>query len=126
MAIWEGSGNVIALDVLRSLTRDPDSAAAFADELDTTAGESAVLDAHVARTLALLTRIADAEPEAAQAQARRLSESLALALQASLMLRHAPASSAGAFIGARLGEDRGAQYGVLPAGTDAAAIVARH
>ena len=56
MAIWEGSGNVIALDVLRALTRDPDSAAAFADELATTAGASAVLDAHVARTLALLER----------------------------------------------------------------------
>ena len=126
MAIWEGSGNVIALDVLRALTRDPDSAAAFADELDTTAGESALLDAHVARTLALLSEVAGAEPDDAQAQARRLSESLALAFQASLMLRHAPSSSAEAFIAARLGDDRGAQYGVLPRGTDAAAIVARH
>ena len=54
MAIWEGSGNVIALDVLRALTRDPDSAAAFADELAATRGASAVLDAHVERTLSLL------------------------------------------------------------------------
>ena len=126
MAIWEGSGNVIALDVLRALTRDADSATAFADELDTTAGESALLDAHVARTLALLSEVAGSEPDDAQAQARRLSEGLALALQASLMLRHAPSASAGAFIEARLGDDRGSQYGVLPRGTDTTAIVARH
>ncbi len=126
MAIWEGSGNVIALDVLRALTRDSDSAAAFADELSTTHGASALLDAHVARTLTLLGRVSGAEPRDAQSQARRLSESLALGLQASLMLRHAPTLDAEAFIAARLGEDRGAQYGILPAGTDAAAIVARH
>ena len=126
MAIWEGSGNVIALDVLRALTRDPDSTAAFADELETTAGASTLLDAHVARTLTLLQNLAGADPEDAQSQARRLSESLGLAFQASLMLRHAPSPSAEAFIAARLGEDRAAQYGVLPRGTDAAAIVARH
>ena len=117
---------MIALDVLRALTRDADSATAFADELDTTAGESALLDAHVARTLALLSEVAGSEPDDAQAQARRLSEGLALALQASLMLRHAPSASAGAFIEARLGDDRGSQYGVLPRGTDATGIVARH
>lgn len=126
MAIWEGSGNVIALDVLRALTRDADSADAFADELASTNGLSPVLDAHAARALALLTRLAGADAAEAQSQARRLSEDLALALQASLMLRHAPARDADTFIRARLGEDRGTQYGVLAAGTDAAAIVARH
>ncbi len=126
MAIWEGSGNVIALDVLRALTRDPDSTTAFAAELDTTAGASSILDAHVARTLKLLDDIADAESADAQSQARLLSESLAVAFQASLMLRHAPSTDAEAFIAARLGEDRAAQYGALPRGTDAAAIVARH
>ncbi|MBW9118809.1 acyl-CoA dehydrogenase family protein [Microbacterium trichothecenolyticum] len=125
MAIWEGSGNVIALDVLRALTRDPESGEAFADELATTAGASAVLDRHVERTLALLESLA-ADPDEAPSQARRLSEDLALAFQASLMLRHAPGLDADTFIAARLGEDRGAQYGVLPSGTDAAAIVARH
>ncbi len=126
LAIWEGSGNVIALDVLRALTRDPDSAAAFADELAVTQGASGVLDAHVSRTLSLLERLGGVEAADAQPQARRLSESLALAFQASLMLRHAPSVDAEAFIAARLGEERGGQYGVLPAGTDAAAIVARH
>jgi putative acyl-CoA dehydrogenase len=126
MAIWEGSGTVIALDVLRALTRDPDSRAALADELASTAGSSALLDSHTGRALALLDDIAAADPEAAQAQARRLCESLALALQGSLMLRHAPSAAAEAFIAARMGEDRSAQYGALPRGTDAAALVARH
>ncbi|KAF2415011.1 DNA alkylation response protein [Microbacterium sp. B35-04] len=125
MAIWEGSGNVIALDVLRALTRDRDSGDAFADELASTAGASVVLDRHVDRTLGLLQRLT-ADPDAAASQARRLSEDLALAFQASLMLRHAPGRDAEAFIAARVGEERGAQYGVLPMGTDAAAIVARH
>jgi putative acyl-CoA dehydrogenase len=126
MAIWEGSGNVIALDVLRALTRDADSGDAFADELQSTRGVSPLLDAHADRTLALLSRLARADASEAQSQARRLSEDLALAFQASLMLRHTPARDADTFIRARLGEDRGSQYGVLPAGTDAAAIVARH
>lgn len=125
MAIWEGSGNVIALDVLRALTRDPDSAAALADELAGTRGASAMLDAHTDRTLALLSSVA-ADPGSAPAQARRLTELLALAFQASLMLRHAPSTDAEAFIATRLGEDRAWQYGALPKGTDAAAIVARH
>ncbi|WP_194411514.1 acyl-CoA dehydrogenase family protein [Microbacterium cremeum] len=126
MAIWEGSGNVIALDVLRALTRDASSGEAFADELSATRGASALLDAHVERTLGLVRRLAGADPAEAQPEARRLSENLALAFQASLMLRHAPARAAEAFVAARLGDDRGAQYGVLPTGTDAAAIVARH
>jgi putative acyl-CoA dehydrogenase len=125
MAIWEGSGNVIALDVLRALTRDPESADALADELSTVRGASALLDAHTDRTLSLLAGIA-ADPATAPSNARRLTEALALAFQASLMLRHAPSIDAEAFIGARLGEERAWQYGALPAGTDAAAIVARH
>ncbi|MET0811511.1 MAG: acyl-CoA dehydrogenase family protein [Microbacterium sp.] len=124
MAIWEGSGNVIALDVLRALTKDRESGEAFADELATTSGASAVLDRHVERTLALLGSLGTVSD--AQTQARRVSEALALGFQASLMLRFAPTIDAEAFIAARLGEDRGAQYGVLPVGTDAASIVARH
>ena len=127
MAIWEGSGNVIALDVLRALTRDPDSTAAFAAELDTTAGQSALLDAHVARTLRMLDEIAAADLVDAQSQARRLSEHLALAFQASLMLRHAPGARR-----RRLSSQRASartarrSTASLPRGTDAAAIVARH
>ncbi|HEX5730567.1 acyl-CoA dehydrogenase family protein, partial [Microbacterium sp.] len=98
MAIWEGSGNVIALDVLRALTRDPDSIAAFAGELETTTGQSPLQDAHVARTLRMLDDVASADIVDAQSQARRLSENLALALQGSLMLRHAPGADADAFL----------------------------
>lgn len=126
MAIWEGTGNVIALDVLRALTREPDAAAAFASELQLTSGQSATLDSHVARTLGLLQSIAGATPADAQAHARKLTASLALALQGSLMLRHAPAANASAFIEARLGDERSTEYGTLPSGTDAAAIIARH
>jgi putative acyl-CoA dehydrogenase len=126
MAIWEGSGNVIALDVLRALSRDAESGEAFADELSRTAGASEVLDRHVSRTLGLLQRLATSDADEAATQARRLSEDLALAFQSSLMLRHAPSRDADTFIAARLGEDRGSQYGVLPSGTDASAILARH
>ncbi len=124
MAIWEGAGNIIALDVIRALTRDAEAAEAFADELESTRGSSTLLDAHVERTMARLRGLED--DDAAAAQARRIAEDLALALQGSLMLRHAPSLDAETFLHARLGEDRSSQYGVLPAGTDAAAIVARH
>ncbi|WP_404433079.1 acyl-CoA dehydrogenase family protein [Microbacterium lacus] len=126
MAIWEGSGNVIALDVLRALGSDPESATAFEDDLAITRGSSVLLDAHVERTLLLLASMAGQDVDDAQRDARRLAEDLALALQASLMLRHAPSLDAEAFIAARLGADRGWHYGVLSRGTDAAAIVARH
>ncbi|GAA1725379.1 DNA alkylation response protein [Isoptericola hypogeus] len=126
MAIWEGSGNVIALDVLRAMTREPDSWAALDAELATTAGAHPVLDAHVAATRGLLASVAAADDAERQASARRVVESLAVGLQASLMVRHAPSASADAFVAARLGVGRGHGYGVLPRGTDAAAILARH
>ena len=125
LAIWEGSGNVIALDVLRALTRDADAAAALADELAQTRGASAMADAHTDRALALMDELA-AHPSDGPGEARRLSEMLALALQASLMLRYAPTVAAEAFIAARLGPDRCAQYGVLPRGVPASIILGRH
>jgi putative acyl-CoA dehydrogenase len=125
MAVWEGSGNVIALDVLRGIARTPQSLDAFWAELDSTRGADPILDAHILRVRRELA--ADlGDPVAAQSRARATVEGMALALQASLMLRHAPSTAAEAFVRARLGEDRGNQYGILPRGTDAAAIVARH
>ncbi|MHB1172154.1 MAG: acyl-CoA dehydrogenase family protein [Lacisediminihabitans sp.] len=126
MAIWEGSGNVIALDVLRALAREPESAAAFDAEVSLAAGEHPLLDAHLESTRRLLREVAGADAAAAAAHARRLVEQLALALQASLLARTAPGAVSDAFIGARLGEGRGHLYGVLPAGTDLAAILERH
>ncbi|MFJ6015475.1 acyl-CoA dehydrogenase family protein [Streptomyces sp. NPDC092952] len=125
MAVWEGSGNVIALDVLRGIGRTPQALDAFWAELETTAGASSVLDAHVGRVRRELAENLR-DPVAAQLRARASVEGMALALQASLMLRHAPSASAEAFVAARLGEDRGHQYGVLPRGTGTAAIVERH
>jgi putative acyl-CoA dehydrogenase len=126
MAIWEGSGNVIALDVLRALGRDPDSVEAVLAELRPARGAHPLLDAHVERTQTVLRAIAGADADEVQTNARRIAEALALALQCAVMATHAPTVDADAFIGARLGDDRSSQYGVLPPGTDAAAIVARH
>jgi len=118
-SIWEGSGNVICLDVLRALTQAPGAAAALLAEL-----EPAASDARVARMLNRAKSIL-ARPEHMEAQARRLVESLALALQADLMLRHAPAEAAQAFVASRLADDGGFAYGTLPVGTDFNAILRR-
>ncbi|MCH6469425.1 acyl-CoA dehydrogenase family protein [Sinomonas terrae] len=113
MAIWEGSGNVVALDVLRALAREPESAEAFADELELRRGADPLLDRQLNRALSLM---ADArrEPDAAQSWARRLAEELALALEAALLVSHAPSSVAEAFLAARLGDDRSLGFGCLP------------
>ncbi|MFD6700271.1 MULTISPECIES: acyl-CoA dehydrogenase family protein [unclassified Microbacterium] len=126
MAVWEGSGNVIALDVLRAIAREPETADALLAEVRLTAGADARLDAHVAGTEKLL-RAAQRDPASAEAQAgaRRLTEALAVALQGSLLLRHAPHEVADAFAASRLGDVRGFLYGAAPARA-AATIVARH
>ena len=125
MAIWEGSGNVIALDVLRAMRREPDSVQAFFHEVSLAVGVHPLLDAHVAATSKLASDIGGTDASAAQSQARRLVESMALALQASLLVRHAPTAVSETFIAARLGEDRCQEYGSLPAGTDLNAILSR-
>src|SRR4051794_12826478 len=111
--IWEGSGNVIALDVLRALAREPGGLEAFRAECELARGADARLDAWLDRPLAL-------DPWSA----RRGVEQLALAFQASLLVRYAPPYVAEAFCAARLG-DGGRAFGTLPAGVDGAAIVAR-
>jgi putative acyl-CoA dehydrogenase len=126
MAVWEGSGNVIALDVLRAMRRDRESVEAFGAEVGLASGADRTFDAHWVRTRKLLAAVAESDPAQAQARARTLVENLALALQASLLLQHAPSTVAEAFIAARLGEDRSSQYGALPAGLDLAAILDRH
>ncbi|MHA6668318.1 acyl-CoA dehydrogenase family protein [Homoserinimonas sp. A447] len=126
MAIWEGSGNVIALDVLRAITREPESVDAFEAEVSLTSGAHPLLDQQVAATRGLLTSLRGADVSDAAAQARQLVESLAIALQASLLVRTAPPAVSDAFIAARLGENRGSLYGALPTGLDLTAILARH
>ncbi len=116
-AIWEGSGNVQCLDVLRTLAREPDAADAVFAEVRRGAGADARLDAHVGR-------LETALQSPTESGARRLTEALALGLQASLLVRHAPAAIADAFCASRLG-DGGLQLGTLPDGVDTAAIVQR-
>jgi putative acyl-CoA dehydrogenase len=125
MAVWEGSGNVIALDVLRALAREPESFEAFDAELSQASGANAAFDAHLTAMRSLARSVAAAEPDAAARQARRLVADLALGLQASLLLRHAPDAVSDAFIGSRLGAARGHLYGELSAGADLDAILAR-
>ena len=122
-SIWEGSGNVMALDVLRALARD-----AAARSMPTwprstlAAGADARLDDVHGRACA-----ASSATRTGWRRARGgSSRDLALALQGSLLLRDAPPAVADAFCAARLGGDGGIHYGTLPAGVDAAAIVARH
>lgn len=126
LAVWEGSGNVIALDVLRALSREPESVAAFEAEIERATGAHPLLDAHWARTRTLLRNVTRMLPDEAALNARRLVERLALALQASLLVRLAPGPVGEAFVGSRLGDACGQLYGVLPIGTDLAAILERH
>lgn len=125
-AVWEGSGNVIALDVLRAMTREPESVAAFDAELARARGASKLFDAHHDAVRSTLGELATLDPGAAQLRARRVAAAMALGLQGSLLLRHAPAPVAEAFLNARLGPDRDLEYGSLPVGTDFDAIVDRH
>jgi putative acyl-CoA dehydrogenase len=120
-SIWEGSGNVMALDVLRALGRTPAALDALLAEVDEAAGADHRLDAFVTATRNELT-----DPEALESRARRVVEHLALCLQGSLLVRHAPPAVADAFCAARLAGDAGLSYGTLPPGVDAKAIVERH
>jgi putative acyl-CoA dehydrogenase len=119
-SIWEGAGNVVCLDVLRALTREPDSLEALRVELHGARGADLRLDGRLVR----LTN-AFADQGTLEARARQLVEQLALALQASILVRHAPAAVADAFCASRLSDHPGRQFGVLPNGLDLAAICAR-
>jgi putative acyl-CoA dehydrogenase len=117
-SLWEGSGNVICLDVLRALGREPEARDALVAELRLGRGADRRLDAALDAAEAQLVH-----PE--EAQARRLVESLALALQGTLLARHSPPAVADAFCATRLAGDHGYAFGTLPAGADVSAILAR-
>jgi putative acyl-CoA dehydrogenase len=118
LSIWEGSGNVNALDVLRALSRVPGPAEALFAELALAQGADARLDTAVSRLKTGLST-------ATETGARRLVEQMALALQASLLVRHAPAAVADAFCASRLGGDWGHAFGTLPDSADLDTILAR-
>ncbi len=121
MSIWEGSGNVVALDVLRAMARTPAALGVLLDEVGLAVGADARLDAHVAALKAEL-----AARDGLEGRARRVVEKMALALQGSLLVRHSPPAVADAFCATRLAGDAGLAYGTLPASVDAGAIVERH
>jgi putative acyl-CoA dehydrogenase len=114
LSIWEGSGNVVCLDVLRAMAREPETVEVLLEEIRL--AEEPRVSAFAERAL----------HEADESRSRRLVERLALALQASLLVRHAPAAVADAFLGSRLGGDGGLAYGTLPPSSDSASIVERH
>jgi putative acyl-CoA dehydrogenase len=119
--IWEGSGNVICLDVLRAMVRDPASVEAFREEVLAAVGGDPRFDAHCRRLDTELTDHEDLE-----GRARRIVESMALALQASLLIRAGSTAVADAYCAARLDPDgSGLVYGTLPTGVDLGAIVDR-
>ncbi|MBM7173521.1 acyl-CoA dehydrogenase family protein [Streptomyces sp. G44] len=119
-SIWEGSGNVQALDVLRALQREPQALNAFLQEVGRARGADHRLDGAIK---GLLTELADLE--GIEARARRLVERMALVLQGSLLVRYAPAEVADAFCASRLGGDWGAAFGTLPHSLDLATVVER-
>ncbi len=119
-SVWEGSGNVNALDVLRALGREPGTADALLTELGRARGADRRLDAAVDRLAAELGDL-----EQVELRARRLVELMALTLQGSLLVRHAPAEVADAFCASRLGGDGGFAFGTLPGGTNVGAILER-
>jgi putative acyl-CoA dehydrogenase len=110
-SIWEGSGNVICLDVLRAMARGPEAAEAFFGEVSRARGDDPRLDAFVDALRAELTDF-----DAIEVRARRLVERLALALQGSLLVRHGDPAVAEAFCASRLAGNHGRAFGTLPAG----------
>jgi putative acyl-CoA dehydrogenase len=119
-SIWEGSGNVNTLDVLRAIGRTPESVEAFFAEVGFAVGADRRLDAAIAELRDEIT-----DPSEAELRARRVVERMALVLQGSLLVRFAPPYVADAFCASRLAGDAGLAFGTLPRGTDVGAILER-
>jgi putative acyl-CoA dehydrogenase len=119
-AIWEGSGNVQCLDVLRAMQKTPDVVQAFFQEVARARGGHAQLDRYVADLQSAFTDLSELEY-----RARDLVGRMALAVQAALLVQHAPSVVADAFCASRLSGDSHHHYGTLPRGVDCAALIAR-
>jgi putative acyl-CoA dehydrogenase len=120
-SIWEGSGNVNALDVLRAMDREPESVTAFIAEVEEARGSDPRLDRSVDELKNELSNGGGSE-----AGARRLVERMAIALEGSLLVRHGDPAVADAFCASRLGGDWGHSFGTLPRGLELDSIVQRH
>jgi putative acyl-CoA dehydrogenase len=119
-SIWEGSGNIMCLDVLRALAREPRAREALDAALGAAKGRDPRCDAFLARLSVELDSKQDVE-----LRARRLSEMIALATQASVLLIHGPTTSAEAFLASRLSAGSPAAFGTLPPGLDQGALIER-
>lgn len=117
-SIWEGSGNIMCLDVLRALAREPRGREVLDSSLAPARGHDARFDSFLARLAGELR-----SPQ--ESGARRLSEMMALAVQAALLLIHGPSTSAEAFLASRLSAAPPAAFGTLPAGVDQMALIER-
>ncbi|MGR2752857.1 acyl-CoA dehydrogenase family protein [Agromyces arachidis] len=124
LAIWEGSGNVIALDVLRVLAREPEAFEAFFALARRASGAHPGFDLALAEAESVVAELARTDAASAASRARELTERLALVLQASLLLQHAPTVVAETFVRTRV-EGGGMLYGALPPGVDTGAILDR-
>jgi putative acyl-CoA dehydrogenase len=120
MGIWEGSGNVSALDTLRAMATRPECIDVLFDELGRTAGQDARLDTHVD---ALRPALGDLET--IQYRARKVAEDISLALQGSLLVRYGHPAVAEAFLATRMGGAWGGAFGTMPTGLDLASILER-
>jgi putative acyl-CoA dehydrogenase len=121
-SIWEGSGNVQCLDVLRAMIKSPASLEAFFAEVE----EGAVAEPRLAAYASSLRDEIPGDVATIETRARHLVERMALALQGSLLVRYGDEAVADAFCASRLGGDWGQAFGTLPAGTDFARIIERH
>ena len=118
-SIWEGSGNVICLDVLRAMAREPETVPAFVNEIEAAHGIYAALDAHVEMVKSSLVQ------PSGERGARRLVEDMAIALQGSLLARHGPPAVADAFFATRLSNRTSSVYGATDAKLDTNTILDR-
>ena len=121
-SIWEGSGNVQCLDVLRGMVKSPDAVEAFFAEVEDGAGVESRLAAYAETLRAEIP----GDVETIESRARRVVERMAIALQASLLVRHGDEAVADAFCASRLSGDWGYTFGTLPAGADFGRIIERH
>jgi putative acyl-CoA dehydrogenase len=119
-SVWEGSGNVNALDVLRALSREPEALNAWLVEVGKARGEDHRLDRAIESVLESLADTSELE-----VGARRLAGRMAACLQGALLVQHSPAAVADAFCATRLGTEYGGTFGTLPRGSDLASLVAR-
>ncbi len=125
LAVWEGSGNVIALDVLRALARHPQSGEAFLAELEASRGRDNLYDAQLDKMKKTLHEITT-DPSSAEHRARTIVEEFALALQAQILLEHAPEQVAEAFLAGRIDRSsRGIEYGTLTSKEHVSALLER-